>query len=332
MMLDGELNQLLELSNEAIYAWSPQSGVRRWNRGAARLYGIDAGVAKARDPNRLTQAIYPEPFAAILEQLRAGQDWSGEVQRRAKDGRQILTETKLQAIERPARDLLILEIDRDVSAEKIAHERQIFLTRELNHRVKNLFAILRGLVNLSGQDERDPVAFAKKLSGRIDALAAAHILSLDADEITCFGLSDLIDVVLRPYLGTGSVVSVQGENIELSGQNSTPLGLIFHELATNAAKHGAATAPGGKLDLTWVIRSRDQDAVRLMVFWDETFAPDMPRPEANPEPGFGTQLIDTSAAQLGGTCVRVFSETGLQVRLDLKLLLPRNSDQDTDRC
>ena len=326
MILDSELNQLLELSNEAIYAWSPVRGVRRWNRGAARLYGVEGVIATGRNPNKITQAIYPEPFEDILEQLKCGEDWSGEVERRSHDGTTVFTDTRLQAMETRAEDVLILEIDRDIGIEKAAHARQAFLTRELNHRVKNLFAVMRGLVNMSSRGETEIAEFADKLSGRVDALAAAHLLSLDANKISNQGLANLINDVLSPYVGSGADVSMSGPDIRLHGQNSTPLGLIFHELATNAAKYGACSGRGGTVEINWTVEDHGAPELDLNIRWSETCPADHAMPQKTDHVGFGTQLIQSSAAQLGGSLRREFRPNGLDVSLELKILAVADDD------
>ena len=207
---------------------------------------------------------------------------------------------------------------RDISDRvELEQERQL-LVRELNHRVKNLFAMVSAMVGLTAGSSRDVREMAEALTGRIAALAHAHDLIRPAinpasirDETI---LRDLLEKLLAPHLGDGTrLCRVSGPEIFIGADATTQLALVIHELATNAAKYGALSMPDGTLDLSW---RRDDGS--LVLTWDERGAPPA-RPEAR-KPGFGSKLIDaTVKRQLLGEISYAWEADGLKVELSIPL-------------
>jgi PAS domain S-box-containing protein len=207
---------------------------------------------------------------------------------------------------------------RDISDRvELEQERQL-LVRELNHRVKNLFAMVSAMVGLTAGSSRDVREMAEALTGRIAALAHAHELIRPAvnpassrDETI---LEDLLEQLLAPHLGDGTrTCRVSGPEIFMGADATTQLALVIHELATNAAKYGALSTPAGTLDLSW---RRDDGS--LVLTWDEQGAPPS-RLEAR-KPGFGSKLIDaTVRRQLLGEITYAWEAGGLRVDLSLPL-------------
>ena len=207
---------------------------------------------------------------------------------------------------------------RDISDRvKLEQERQLLL-RELNHRVKNLFAMVGAMVGLTARNSKDVREMAEALTGRIAALAHAHELIRPAinpvsghDEAV---LQDLIEQLLAPHLGQGTQqCRVSGPKISIGATATTNLTLVIHELATNAAKYGALSTPAGTLEVSW-----SQDNGSLALTWDEQGAPQVRR-EAR-QPGFGSKLINaTVRRQLLGTINYSWEGRGLRVDLSLPL-------------
>jgi PAS domain S-box-containing protein len=206
----------------------------------------------------------------------------------------------------------------DNTRQHALEEAQQLLTRELNHRVKNLFAIANGMVSLTARSAKDTKDMAASLRGRLSALSRAHELVQPPSTTEQFSgagipLDQLIGAVLAPYKDTHKDIVVEGPDVRVGSQTTTGLALVLHELATNAAKHGCLSCPEGQLLIRWTI---GHDKVDLD--WAETNGP--PIEQAPTFEGFGTQLTQRSiAGQLGGTLDREWRHEGLCVHMTLPL-------------
>ena len=204
---------------------------------------------------------------------------------------------------------------RDVTVERRADETRQLLVRELNHRVKNLFAVVSGMIGMTARHTRTPPEMAKALRGRIAALARAHELIRPAVTQEDIGQPDvsmqnLIASLIEPHVVHQSDrVSIEGPALTLGANGATSLALALHELATNAAKYGSLSVPDGELDVSW---TNEADRVRLQ--WVETGGP--PIPAAPERDGFGSTLIDMSVrSQLQGAIKTEWRREGLAVEI-----------------
>jgi len=163
------------------------------------------------------------------------------------------------------------------------------LTRELNHRVKNTLANVLSIIALTRRRADNVDDFAQSLDGRIRALSATHDLLTQSDWGST-PVGAVIDAELLPYAhGAGRAVTLSGPEVELAPNDALSLGLAIHELATNAAKYGALSTPGGKVNVQW-----QQVADNLVrVEWLERGGPPVKQERAR---GFGTDLIERIVA------------------------------------
>lgn len=163
------------------------------------------------------------------------------------------------------------------------------LARELNHRVKNTLANVLSIVALTRRRTKDMDEFADGLNGRIRALSATHDLLIRSEWGTT-ALGEVIETELAPYVSLrDEVVEIAGPEIDLAPNDALSLGMAVHELATNAAKFGALTRPGGRISVTW----RREGEALAVVEWRESGGPPVP---ATRKPGFGTELIEKIVA------------------------------------
>jgi two-component sensor histidine kinase len=199
-------------------------------------------------------------------------------------------------------DIVELEQDREL------------LVRELNHRVKNLFAMLSGMIQLTARNSTDVGQMARALTGRVQALAKAHelirpaIIPGRAD--TDVDLERLLGELLAPHLGTGaSRCRIAGPAVVIGANAAASLALVVHELATNAVKYGSLCAPAGKIDVDW----SEQDG-NLALQWRERGGAAL---EGEPDHvGFGSNLIGiTVKRQLLGTINYDWEQTGVKVSI-----------------
>jgi two-component sensor histidine kinase len=189
-----------------------------------------------------------------------------------------------------------------------ARDRADLLARELNHRVKNLFAVILAIVRMSGKGDPAAKPTVDKIVRRIHALVTAHDVTQGAAEGTATDLRALIETALAPYRSDSERCTIEGEPLALPARATVPLGLMLHELATNAVKYGAWSSPGGLVAVRW-----SAEAGRVHLTWrEEGEAPAAPQGRE----GFGTQLIDSSARQIRGTVSRSFHPGGIEVRIE----------------
>jgi two-component sensor histidine kinase/two-component SAPR family response regulator len=188
---------------------------------------------------------------------------------------------------------------------KMSMERQSILAREVDHRAKNALAVVQAIVRLTRAP--DVKGYVSAVEGRITSLSRAHTLLSDA-RWEGANLARLVEEELAPYRGEASDrITAAGPNIVLQPASAQAIALAVHELATNAAKHGALSSSSGRLHLTWEI---DPD---LTISWQESGGPKTKRPSAQ---GFGTKVISASVGgQLGGRASFDWRPEGLHCTL-----------------
>ena len=203
----------------------------------------------------------------------------------------------------------------DIDESKRAAERNELLSRELSHRIKNIFAVISGLVGLSVRQHPEARDYAQELQGRIGALARAHefvrphsIESQPQHEATT--LHTMLGELFQAYpaQSEGRLV-VAGDDVPIDDRGATPIALLFHELATNAIKYGALKVPDG-----CVMVHTHWDGKQLSMRWSESGGPEISAPPQRR--GFGSKLAELSVAQqLGGTIERKWARAGLIVSM-----------------
>lgn len=195
---------------------------------------------------------------------------------------------------------------RSESSLRMAEETERLLIREVDHRAKNVLAVVQSLVRLTPFTSKEQ--YMGDLNGRIHALARAHSL-LSSSRWGGIQLEVLLREELEAYLGD-SRVKLEGPQVMVRAPAAQPLSLIFHELATNAAKHGALARTDGRVDITW---SCPEDSEGCKIVWREAGA--VVDPSAGE--GFGSRLIASAVAQLQGRSHRECCDEGLIFRLSL---------------
>lgn len=189
-----------------------------------------------------------------------------------------------------------------------ARDRADLLARELNHRVKNLFAVVLAIVQMSARDKPEAKPVTDAIGQRIRALLTAHEVSQGELDRPVASLEELVETSLAPYRSQKQTAEIEGPQVMLPAKHVTPLGLILHELTTNAVKYGA-WANGGSIHVSWTYVD---GTVRLT--WHESGVTITDEPERK---GFGSLLMNSAARQFGGEVTRDFASDGLIVTIDL---------------
>lgn len=200
----------------------------------------------------------------------------------------------------------------DIDEARRQADRSSALAREMSHRIKNIFALISGLVSVRTRGSEELRGFGEDLVGTITALGKAQDFVQPAGEQGASELRGLLRALLGPFAGEGSVrISVEGDTTPVGSRSATPLALVLHELATNSVKYGALSAEQGAIAI--VLQADGEEAV--VVTWTETGGPE---PVDYDGRGFGTRLIDMSvSAQLDGTIDRDWRKEGLALTLRL---------------
>lgn len=202
----------------------------------------------------------------------------------------------------------------DINDQILMVEEREVIAHELSHRIKNIFSVISGLIGLSAREHPEISEVADDLRDRIMALGRAHDFvrphSTDSQPDQGEGrLWGILDQIFAPYRdATGTRILFTGEDPAIDDRSATPLALLFHELATNAAKYGALSVPAGRIHI--VVES---DGTDIRIDWREEGGPAL-QPPSNT--GFGSRLMELSVErQLGGRMTRDWRPEGLSLSL-----------------
>jgi PAS domain S-box-containing protein len=209
-------------------------------------------------------------------------------------------------------------IVRDVTERKHAEEQRELLLAELEHRVKNTLASVMSIAAHTLASGTEIADARNAFIGRLHALSHAHDL-LAAGNWRGADLEQVVRRAIDPYAGadTGDVRgAIEGPAVFLPSRAAMTVGMIVHELATNAAKYGSLSSPEGRLDVCWVQQGSGADALVRLV-WSETGGPPVTPPRRS---GFGRTLIERGLKhELGGDAQLEFHPGGLTCTLSLPL-------------
>jgi PAS domain S-box-containing protein len=209
----------------------------------------------------------------------------------------------------------LLAISRDVTAVRAAEDRQRLLMQELSHRMKNSLAMVQAiaaqtLIGPGLRDARDAFAI------RLQALAQAHDILLQGAWESASVAALVASVATLHAPDDPGRLDAQGPPVTIGSKPALALALVLHEMATNAAKYGALSVPGGRVTLRWAV-APTHDGARLVLDWTEAGGPPV-RPPARE--GFGTRLIARSLGHaFGGTADLTFPPDGVRLHLAMPL-------------
>jgi len=198
----------------------------------------------------------------------------------------------------------------DVTDRVLGDRQQKLLLDELNHRVKNTLSTVQAIAAQTLRTTDDPAAFRTAFEARLMALSATHNL-LTATNWVSADLRDVVLVECRPY--EAERYRMSGPRVALSSAQALALGLLFHELATNAAKYGALAHGDGVVEVVWRV---DKPGLILEIEWAEHDGPPVVPPSRQ---GFGTRLIERSLGQLGGEAALDYAPDGVRCHIRLPL-------------
>lgn len=245
-------------------------------------------------------------FEAYKETVRGtSEPWSDKEHQIARDIRSILISSERMALIKQTR------------------LQQKALTDELNHRVRNILALIRTLSHQSRDTAESVEDYAQTLERRIEAVAMAHALAMGGEEVS---IKDIIEREAAPFNETTLRVEVMGSDIRLRAEAAPLFALVVHELMTNAALYGALSSSEGN-----ILVGLKMEGGALHLEWREQDGPQITQPTRL---GFGTALLTKAVpAELGGEVTQGYTETGLKLDLTLParvLSVQRSEAQHTD--
>lgn len=308
------LSAIVESSFDAIVSKDLNGVITTWNNGAERLFGYAAEEAVGRPVTMLFPAGQEDEEPRILERIRRGERVeSYETIRRRKDGSLVPVSLTISPVRNAGGRIVgASKIARDISSAKESEHRIRMLMREVNHRVKNQYAVILSMVRETNKrsDSRD--VFERLVRERIMALSRSHDLLVSADwkGATIF---ELLTAQIKAF-AEEERVSMSGPAIVLSPNALQHLGMAFHELGTNSAKYGVLSGTEGTIAVSWDI----VDGKRFKLTWTETDGPEVQT--IGKEGGFGSVVLMRVAPQaVSGTGDLAFGPRGVTWTLEAPL-------------
>lgn len=338
---DARLAAIVDSSFDAIISKDLNSIITSWNLAAERMFGYSAEEAVGQSILMLIPDHLKGEETEIIGRIRAGDRVASyETTRKRKDGTLISVSLTVSPIKNAHGEIVgASKIARDISAAKESERRIRLLMREVNHRVKNQFAVILSMVRETSKRSSDPREFEELIRARIMALSRSHDL-LVTSEWAGASLFDLIQEHLKPF-GREEQILLSGPVLTLQSNAVQNLGMAFHELGTNSSKYGALGSEDGRIEITWTIESGAQDSGGLgsgatsagsqgsgvsggrefHLLWTETSTP---RPSESGDDsmrkGFGTVVLQRVTPQsLGGSAELERSPGHLSWRLSAPL-------------
>jgi PAS domain S-box-containing protein len=292
-------------SNDAIFSIDANQIIRTWNRGAERLYGYTAAEAINGPLSMLCPDDLRTEQVGLYDKAIAGEPVVLETTRRHKDGRLVPVGVSGAPIFDAEHHVVgVAAVHRDMTERQRYEEHLAFTLRELSHRTKNMLAVVQGLTRMIARRSDNIEEFESRLRGCIQALAYSHDLLVQHDWQGAT-LDELVRVQLAPFGGleTGRI-AMHGPEVYLRPQAMQSLGLILHELGTNATKHGALSGKSGQVEIDW--QREPGDGVEL--HWTESGGPPVAAPVRS---GFGQVVFERIGASLEGEVKSDFRREGL---------------------
>jgi PAS domain S-box-containing protein len=313
-LLQSEQGRSLALAAGQMGSWEWDIAANRgfWDEGQYRIFGVEPETFQISTDNirKLLHHDDWEPLRQVVLRMAKGER-TQQVEfrvRRPNGELRWCTGTAAASLDAAGNVARISGVTIDVTDRKEAEERQVLLAREVDHRARNALAIIQSIIRLTRAKSVDD--YVATVEGRIKALALAHTLLSDSRWHGA-DLGTLVAEEFAPYR-TGNKVELKGPNVSLSPATAQGIALALHELATNAAKHGALSSLKGKVSLTWQLQS---DVLTL--HWMENGGPPIKTPSAR---SFGLKVIKASIEQqLGGQATFDWNPKGLRCDLSIAL-------------
>jgi two-component sensor histidine kinase len=290
---------------------------RLWTEEGMALFGISLPDGRGRvggDDDEYRNALHPDDRHLMLKfhELANKQDtFTSEYRTVHPDGTTLWLRGRGQVIARgpDGKALRLVSIVTDVTDRKAAEDHIEFLMHEISHRSKNLLMVIQSIARRTARTAGSLEEFERRFERRLQGLAASHDV-LVRENWQGAPLADLVRQQMLPFAGIqSSRLELAGPDVVLTAEAAQALGLAIHELATNAIKYGALSAPSGKVRVSWSFVGETDAPRALLLSWIEQGGPQVTPPERR---GFGHvvtgEMVERS---LGARVAMEFAAEGL---------------------
>ena len=298
------------------FVWDARTGSSHRSENAANILGYDPQAPFSGA--RFLALIHPDDrphFKARVRSVRPDNpSYAVTFRVMRSDAQEMwLEETATAEFSAAGKCLRIEGLTRDITKSKRSEEHQRLLVAELDHRVKNVLARV-GVVAMYTREGSGTIdEFIQALDRRIQSMAVAHEL-LSQGNWLGVRLADLVRHQLAPY-ATDANTAISGPDIALNAAATEALGMVLHELVTNASKYGALSIPEGRVSVSWECRNRDEATIGLIILWRETCGPSVSAPCKS---GYGISLIcELIPHELGGIVDLAFTPEGVSCTIEI---------------
>ena len=303
-------------------AKKPSNPIIFANKSFLALTGYDREEVLGQTFNSLmARGTNPEVLAGLKSLFECGSEGGTqidpEIHYRRRDGSEFWATIFISPVRDVRGDVVqyfISLVDQTKHYEKQAQCRM--LINELSHRVKNTLATVQSIASQTLRKATDPEVIRESIESRLFALSRSHDL-LTNENWGGVGLLDLVKAALEPFgvaEGQSERLVITGENVRLTPKATLALGIVFHELATNAVKYGAFSNETGLILIDWKIEPKPE-GIRLILHWKEKGGPSVTPPSRK---GFGSQVIERGLAhELEGTVHLDYRADGVICTIDI---------------
>lgn len=319
----------VEANDVGTWDFDMVAGRHQWSAQFKRLWGLPPDAPA--DPAQLRPLIDEADWQAIRDRWGSACDTDGDGRvnlehqiQRADDGarRWVTFNGRIFFDETRTRPVRAIGVMLDTTERREVEERQRLILRELNHRVKNNLAVVQAIVSQTMRLSSKPSEAFERIQARLMAISRTHDF-LNMSDWGGVSLGRLIQGELEPHTSLDpNRVAFAGQAVVLDSTAALSLGLVFHELVTNATKYGALSVETGRLQVRWELTGEEGDRT-VNIDWVESGGPPVRTPRRR---GFGSRLIEGSVSgRLGGSVEMDFARGGL--RCHMTFPLPRDRDR-----
>ncbi|WP_299308419.1 chemotaxis protein CheB [uncultured Croceicoccus sp.] len=298
MQIEREMNMMRERlmlslairsADMGVWSYDPQDGEAVWDESLRDMIGR-ADQKERPTADQFIAMIVEEDRERVSEALNRtiaeGASFDEEFKFRRPDGRVIWLSGRGERLIENGRTT-VLGVNADITARKQNEEQSRFIMRELDHRVKNVLAIILSIAKITGRGAADFDSFLSGFEKRLQAMARTHSLLAEA-RWQGANLKSLIEDELA-HSANRENVRIAGPRVAISAVAAQAFSMALHELCTNALKYGSLSVPDGALSVEWHIEEKGDDGARLFFRWQESNGPPVKAPDHR---GFGSTVIE----------------------------------------
>ncbi|UZE48186.1 PAS domain-containing sensor histidine kinase [Rhodopseudomonas sp. P2A-2r] len=317
---EARLAAALNAADTGTWDFDPQTGVLKWDARCYQLFGLTPGKPVSFDV--FLAGVHPDDREATdkacTDAMRPDGPQAYDIEFRTigfEDGIERWCSAKGKSDFENGKAIRFIGTICDISKLKRAEAQQRLLTRELEHRIKNTMAMVGAIANQTFRTAATKEEARSIFDARLHALNQAHDI-LTRSSWTSASMPTVVDGALAPHRTGEGRIRAGGPAVQLTAKQALSLALALHELATNAAKYGALSVPGGTIAIDWNCIASDKEPL-LHFQWREAGGPLVAPPTHR---GFGSRLIERTLASDFGNSVKIdYLPEGLLCRFETRL-------------